>query len=59
MSYKLRSRSGTEEQFKEMIKTCRSHGVDVYVDVVINHMAGGQLGDPPKKGRAGTSWQYR
>ena len=59
VSYKLTSRSGGEEQFVQMVRSCRAHGVDVYVDVVINHMAGGQLGDPPKTGRASTPWQYR
>ena len=42
-----------------MVRACRAHGVDVYVDVVINHMAGGQLQDPPRRGRASTPWQYR
>ncbi len=42
-----------------MVQHCRKHGVDIYVDVVINHMAGGSLGDPRAVGRAGTPWQYR
>ncbi|BDA42333.1 Alpha-amylase A [Coccomyxa sp. Obi] len=59
VSYKLVSRSGGEEQFVEMVRSCRAHGIDVYVDVVINHMAGGQLQDPPRRGRASTPWHYR
>lgn len=59
MSYKLASRSGSAAEFTDMVRTCRRHGVDIYVDVVINHMAGGTLGEPRKKGRAGTTWQYR
>ena len=31
---------GTKKQFKKMIDTCRAHGVRVYTDAVINHMAG-------------------
>lgn len=40
VSYKLQSRSGNEEEFKKMIQVCKDAGVDVYVDVVLNHMAG-------------------
>lgn len=39
-SYKLKSRSGTEEEFADMVQRCRNAGVDVYVDVVLNHMTG-------------------
>ena len=59
MSYQLTSRSGNETEFVDMIQYCRAHGVDIYVDVVINHMAGGSLGAPVRVGRADTSWQYR
>ena len=40
VSYRLTSRGGTKEQFKNMINTCREKGVRVYADAVINHMAG-------------------
>jgi alpha-amylase len=40
VSYRLHSRSGDKKQFKNMINTCRKHGVRVYSDAVINHMAG-------------------
>jgi alpha-amylase len=40
VSYKIYSRSGTEVQFRDMVKRCNLSGVDVYVDVVFNHMAG-------------------
>ena len=39
VDYTLRSRMGTEAEFKSMVRTCRGAGVKVYVDVVINHMA--------------------
>lgn len=41
MSYSLgNTRSGTEQQFRDMVTACNQAGVDVYVDAVINHMAG-------------------
>jgi pullulanase/glycogen debranching enzyme len=42
-----------------MVRTCRQHGIDIYADVVMNHMAGGVLHGPEQQGRAGTPWQYR
>lgn len=39
MSYKLQTRSGTEQEFAEMVRRCRNAGVRIYVDVVVNHMA--------------------
>jgi alpha-amylase len=39
MSFKLETRSGTEEEFAQMVKRCRDAGVRIYVDVVVNHMA--------------------
>lgn len=44
VSYKLESRSGSREQLKNMIGRCNRVGVNVYADVVINHMAGTDLG---------------
>mmetsp|Transcript_22645 Transcript_22645/g.20125 ORF Transcript_22645/g.20125 Transcript_22645/m.20125 type:complete len:607 (+) Transcript_22645:62-1882(+) len=41
VSYKLGGRSGTRAQLRKMIQTCRSQGVRVYADAVINHMTGG------------------
>ncbi len=40
ISYNIFSRSGNEQEFKDMIKRCNASHVDVYVDVVFNHMAG-------------------
>ena len=70
VSYRLSSRSGTKKQFKSMINTCRSAGVRVYSDAVINHMAGNgndMYADHrnnagscvhwgPKAGSAGSPW---
>ena len=41
VSYQIISRSGDENAFASMVSTCKSQGVDVYVDVVMNHMAQG------------------
>ena len=35
------SRSGTASEFITMVNTCQAAGVDIYVDAVINHTAGG------------------
>ena len=41
VSYNLHGRGGTRDELRSMIETCRSHGVRVYADAVINHMSGG------------------
>jgi hypothetical protein len=41
VSYDLVSRSGDAAQFQEMVSRCKSAGVKIYVDAVINHMAAG------------------
>jgi alpha-amylase len=40
VDYALASRMGSEQQFKDMVSTCRKAGVKVYVDAVINHTVG-------------------
>jgi len=40
-SYKLTGRGGSREELRSMIQTCRSYGVRVYADAVVNHMSGG------------------
>ncbi|CAJ0596053.1 unnamed protein product [Cylicocyclus nassatus] len=40
VSYKLISRSGNEEEFKDMVDRCNKVGVRIVVDTVINHMTG-------------------
>ena len=39
VSYLVESRSGTREEFADMVARCKAAGVDVYADAVINHMA--------------------
>ena len=38
VSYRLSGRMGTRDELRKMIKTCRTHGVRVYADAVVNHM---------------------
>jgi alpha-amylase len=40
VGYDLNSRMGTAAQFADMVTTCHNAGVKVYVDAVLNHMAG-------------------
>ncbi|CAE7241195.1 amy [Symbiodinium natans] len=39
IGFGLNSRSGSEGQFKEMVAKCRAAGVQVIVDVILNHVA--------------------
>nr|AXY94711.1 alpha amylase [Habrobracon hebetor] len=39
ISYKFISRSGSEEEFKDMVRRCNAAGVRIYVDALLNHMA--------------------
>ncbi|MDY7089379.1 MAG: carbohydrate-binding module family 20 domain-containing protein [Actinomycetota bacterium] len=41
VSYKLQTRRGDRAAFANMVSTCHAAGVKIYVDAVINHMAGG------------------
>jgi len=40
VSYKLITRSGNEDQFKDMVSRCNAVGVRIYPDIVVNHMTG-------------------
>ncbi|RLV63965.1 hypothetical protein DV515_00017735 [Chloebia gouldiae] len=40
ISYKICSRSGNEQQFRDMVARCNKVGVRIYVDAVVNHMCG-------------------
>ena len=40
-SYKLDGRLGSRQQLADMVATCRSAGIAIYADVVLNHMANG------------------
>jgi alpha-amylase len=55
VSYQLVSRRGTRAQFASMVTTCHNAGVKVFVDAVVNHMAGGGSIGP---GSAGSSYSH-
>ncbi|XP_058809628.1 alpha-amylase-related protein-like [Phymastichus coffea] len=40
ISYKLETRSGTEKEFRSMVRRCNNAGVRIYVDILLNHMTG-------------------
>ncbi|XP_010122496.1 PREDICTED: pancreatic alpha-amylase-like, partial [Chlamydotis macqueenii] len=44
VSYKLCTRSGNETEFRDMVTRCNNIGVYIYVDAVINHMCGANVG---------------
>ncbi|XP_023318608.1 alpha-amylase 1-like [Trichogramma pretiosum] len=44
VSYKMVTRSGDENDFKDMVSRCNAVGVRVYVDIIINHTTRGDLG---------------
>nr|WGG89262.1 alpha-amylase II [Enchytraeus albidus]WLK78496.1 alpha-amylase II [Enchytraeus albidus] len=44
VSYSMNSRSGSEQQFRDMVEACNDLGVYIYIDDVINHMTGGGAG---------------
>ena len=52
VSYQLVSRRGDRAAFAAMVATCHAAGVKIYVDAVVNHMAGGASTGP---GSSGTS----
>jgi len=44
VSYRIESRLGTREEFKNMVSRCKQAGVEIIVDAVINHMSGSSYG---------------
>lgn len=52
-SYRVESRSGTRAEFANMVQRCKAVGVDIYADVIINHMASGS-----GTGFAGSAYQH-
>ncbi|KAA0192642.1 hypothetical protein HAZT_HAZT001198 [Hyalella azteca] len=40
ISYKFESRSGNHDEFVDMVQRCNAVGVRIFVDAVVNHMAG-------------------
>lgn len=59
VSYSIdRSRSGTRAEFVDMISRCKSVGVDIYVDAVINHMTNVPSPGIGSNGTAYTKYSY-
>lgn len=58
VSYKLSSRHGTLAQLRNMITTCRRHGIRLYADAVVNHMSAGGNGMNPKRNMHGGHCNY-
>ncbi|CAH0553098.1 unnamed protein product [Brassicogethes aeneus] len=63
VSYKLITRSGNENEFKNMVDRCNAVNVRIYVDTVINHMSagsgtgtGGSSGDVENKNFPGVPY---
>lgn len=53
VSYALESRSGSREEFINMVQRCAAVGVGIYVDAVLNHMSA----QPNGTGSAGTKFK--
>ncbi|KAG5285028.1 hypothetical protein AALO_G00033260 [Alosa alosa] len=45
INYNLCSRSGNENELRDMITRCNNVGVNIYVDAVVNHMCGAGGGE--------------
>jgi alpha-amylase len=59
VSYSIdRSRSGTRAEFIAMVNRCRSAGVDIYVDAVINHMTNFPSPGVGSNGTSYTKYSY-
>jgi len=54
VSHQLISQGGTPEEFKDMIHRCHAAGLEVYADLLLNHMASGE-----GVGTAGTHYTRR
>jgi alpha-amylase len=55
VSYQLVTRRGDRAAFASMVSTCHAAGVKIFVDAVINHMAGGAS---TGSGSAGSSYSH-
>ena len=55
VSYQLTSRRGDRAAFASMVSTCHAAGVKIYVDAVLNHMAGSTSAGA---GSAGSSYSH-
>ncbi|MFI5494977.1 carbohydrate-binding module family 20 domain-containing protein [Actinoplanes sp. NPDC051859] len=58
VSYQLTSRRGDRAAFADMVRTCHTAGVKIYVDAVVNHMAGGASTGAGTGGSTYTQYAY-
>jgi len=58
VSYQLVSRRGNRAAFASMVQACHNAGVKIYVDAVVNHMAGGASSGPGSAGSSFTHYGY-
>jgi len=58
VSYQLTSRRGNRAGFAAMVGACHAAGVKVYVDAVVNHMAGGASTGAGSGGSAYSQYAY-
>lgn len=58
VSYQLNSRRGDRAAFTSMVQDCHGAGVKVYVDAVVNHMAGGASTGPGSGGSTFSQYAY-
>ncbi|MGH8878139.1 MAG: alpha-amylase [Stackebrandtia sp.] len=58
VSYELESRRGSAADFADMVAACDSAGVEVYVDTIVNHMAGGASTGTGSGGSQYSQYEY-
>src|SRR3954469_9951696 len=58
VSYQLVSRRGNRAAFASMVSPCHAAGVKIYVDAVLNHMAGGGSTGTGSAGSGYTHYAY-
>ena len=58
VSYQLVTRRGDRAAFASMVATCHAAGVKIYVDAVVNHMAGGGSTGAGSAGSSYTHYAY-
>jgi alpha-amylase len=58
VSYQLAGRRGNRAAFASMVATCHAAGVKIYVDAVLNHMAGGASTGPGSAGSTYSHYSY-
>lgn len=58
VSYQIVSRRGSRAAFASMVTTCHNAGVKVFVDAVVNHMAGGGSTGPGSGGSTYSHYSY-